>query len=249
MNICIFDTETTSLEKPYCYNIGYVIYNLENRQILKEKDFVIEQIWHNLPLFNTSYYAEKRPIYINRLRARQITMEKIGYITQKMIRDFDNFNVFGAYAYNSSFDERVFNFNCDWFKIINPFEKVPIFDIKGYAHNFIVNNLEYEKFCEENELFTDAGNYSSTAETVYKFITNDNNFVEEHTALSDSRIETEILQYCFDKGAEVNEIYKSKISIARQIPTPFKIFVDNEILYDGDYIKKYVRKNLFKFTT
>ena len=24
MNIMVFDTETTNLEKPFCYNIGYV---------------------------------------------------------------------------------------------------------------------------------------------------------------------------------------------------------------------------------
>ena len=79
MNIVIFDTETTSLEKPFCYNIGYSIRTSEN-QILVEKDFVVEQIWHNLPLFSTAYYAEKRPIYVNRMRARAVKMEKFGYI-------------------------------------------------------------------------------------------------------------------------------------------------------------------------
>ena len=54
MKICVFDTETTSLEKPYCYNVGYLILDTESRACLVKREFVIEQIWHNLPLFNTA---------------------------------------------------------------------------------------------------------------------------------------------------------------------------------------------------
>ena len=69
MRICVFDTETTNLEKPFCYNVGYVIYDTDKHEIICKEEFVIEQIWHNAELFSTSYYAEKRPIYVNRMRA------------------------------------------------------------------------------------------------------------------------------------------------------------------------------------
>ena len=75
-NFMVFDTETTSLEKPFCYNIGYVIAN-EN-EILVKKSFVVEQIWHNLPLFNTAYYAEKRPLYVSAMKARKTVLDKFG---------------------------------------------------------------------------------------------------------------------------------------------------------------------------
>ena len=60
--ICVFDTETTSLDKPFCYNIGYVIADPETDEILLRRDFVVEQIWHNQPLFQTAYYAAQRPL-------------------------------------------------------------------------------------------------------------------------------------------------------------------------------------------
>ena len=122
MRIAIFDTETTNLERPFCYNIGYVIFDTETGENLVEKDFVVEQVWHNIPLFSSAYYADKRPIYVDRMRARKTFLKKYGHITQEMCRDFKNFDVVGAYAYNSPFDEKVFNFNCDWYKCINPFE-------------------------------------------------------------------------------------------------------------------------------
>ena len=45
MNFVVFDTETTSVgAHPFCYNIGYIIANVETREILVKRDFVVEQI-------------------------------------------------------------------------------------------------------------------------------------------------------------------------------------------------------------
>ena len=70
MYICVFDSETTSLEKPFCYNIGYVIVNTEDFSIALRRSYVVEQIWHNLPLFSSAYYADKRELYVSAMRAR-----------------------------------------------------------------------------------------------------------------------------------------------------------------------------------
>ena len=217
MNIAIFDTETTSLDKPFCYNIGIVIANVETESILSQKDFVVEQVWHNKMCFASAYYAEKRPLYIKAMRAKETKMEKFGYICQEIIRDFKNFNVECAFAYNSSFDEKVFDFNCDWFKCNNPFDNVPIKDIRGYVHHFIING-DYKNFCEQNQKFTESGNYSTTAETVMQYIANDTNFIEDHTALSDSQIESCILFETLRRGAEIFGNYPIKKSIVREIP-------------------------------
>ena len=232
MNIVVFDTETTSLNKPFCYNIGYSIRNTEN-DILLEREFVVEQIWHNLPLFSTAYYAEKRSIYVERMRARKVTMDKFGYICQQMIRDFKAYSVERAFAFNSDFDERVFAFNCDWFKCNNPFDNIPISDIRGFVHEFVVNE-EYKQFCEEHELFTETGNYATTAESVYKFIV-DCAFEEEHTALNDSQIEADILYYCLLKGADINTNYSAKRSIERKRIKTLHIQVSNKLDYYFNY--------------
>lgn len=215
MNICIFDTETTSIEKPFVYNIGWCIYDTDNRQIVYKADYIAEQIWHNLELFTTAYYSEKREWYIGQMKSRKIVMEKLGYITQVMCRVFKQFDVQAAFAYNSNFDEIVFRFNCDWFKIKNPFDNIPVYDIRGYVHNKIAFTADYQKFCDDNGLYTDSGNYSTTAENVYRFIKQDTEFEEAHTALADSEIELEILQYCIDKGCSWNTTYKVYRSIPR----------------------------------
>lgn len=242
MNICIFDTETTSLEKPFCYNIGYVIVNAETYETLVKRSFVVEQIWHNLPLFSTAYYADKREIYVADMRARRTVMDKFGYICQQMSRDFRGYEVERAFAYNSSFDEKVFAFNCDWFKCNNPFDNIPIADIRGFAHCFLVNG-EFKQFCEENQYFTETGNYSTTAETIYRFISRDTDFIEAHTALDDSVIETAILFACLDRGAKIETVYPTKRSIVREVEKTLHIRTAEQTDYYFDYTKIRINKD------
>ena len=216
MRICVFDTETTSIDKPFVYNIGWVIYDTDTKSILNTADYVVEQIWHNRELFTTAYYADKREQYVKDMRGKKVRMEKLGYITQTMCRVFKAYEVKLAFAYNSSFDVRVFDFNCEWFKVINPFDDMLVIDIRGMVHRAIAFTSKYQRFCEDNALFTEHGNYSTTAESVYRFITEDTEFIEEHTALADARIELDILKECCDKyGCEWEKAYKVYRSIPR----------------------------------
>ena len=241
MNICIFDTETISIDKPFCYNIGYVIADADTHEIALRRSFVVEQVWHNLPLFTTAYYADKREIYVAEMRARVTIMDKYGYICQQMIRDFKNFNVEIAFAFNSSFDEKVFNFNCDWYKCANPFDNIEIKDIRGFAHYFIVDNA-YKNFCEEHSYFTDSGNYSTTAETIYRYLSSDTEFNEAHTALEDAEIEWDILGACVALGADLKGDYQAFRSIPRKVEKTLKVIDTNKDTYYFEYSEIRINK-------
>lgn len=52
---------------------------------------------------------------------------------------------------------------------------------------------KYVKYCKNNNYLTEKGNIMTKAEIVYRFLTNNENFEEEHTGLADVKIETEIL--------------------------------------------------------
>ena len=238
MNIVVFDTETTSIDKPFCYNIGYVIYDTDNEVVLTEKEFVVEQVWHNPMLFTTAYYSNKREIYIDRMRARKIVMDKFGYITQTMIRDFKYYDVQVAYAYNSPFDKKVFEYNCEWFKCNNPFDDVEIKDIMNFTHSFIAFTDAYQDFCEKFERFTESGNYSSNAENMYQYISGNTEFLEEHTALADSRIELEILLHCIKLGANFNGNYKRYSSVPRKTPKQLKVIDTSGNEHNFAYMQK-----------
>ena len=249
MNIIVFDCETTSLDKPFCYDVGYSILNMETMLVEEEKHFVIEQNWHNLPLFESAYYKEKRPLYIQLMRQHKAKMDKWGYVMKEMKRDIIKYGISDAYAYNSDFDDKVFTFNCDWFKCNNPLENVAIHDIWGYASEYITSKTEYQLFCEKNQRFTDTGNYKGSAEVVYQFLKNEPDFVEAHMGLYDTQIESTILVECIAMGAEWGKDYKVKKILPRQIEKPFSIKVNGKIIYEGKYVKKYVRDDNYSFTT
>lgn len=238
MNITIFDTETTSIDKPFCYNIGYIVYSTEAQTVLVKREFVCEQVWHNPMLFSTAYYANKRDIYVKRMRGKKIQLEKFGFICQQMIRDFKQFNVACAYAYNGGFDERVFAFNCDWFKCNNPFDTLTIFDIRGNVHNKIAFTDKFKQFCEQNNCFTEKGNYSTTAETLFQFITGNTEFEEEHTALADSEIELQILLETVKMGCDFATAYKTYTSIPRLAEKTLTIELNGQVVNEINYVKR-----------
>ena len=242
MNIVVFDTETVSLEKPFCYNIGYAIVEVESGKTLVKRDYVVEQVWHNPMLFITAYYADKRDTYVKAMRSRKTIMAKYGYICQAMIRDFIKYEVAGAYAFNSPFDDKVFTYNSDWFKCNNPFDNIPIFDIRGYVHHFMVDN-DFKEFCEDYGYFTDSGNYSTTAEVMYRYLTGNTEFIEDHTALSDSEIEAAILLECFKRGAKVNTAYEVKKSIKREVEKFLKVNTRDGEVYSFPYTSIRVNKD------
>lgn len=250
MNIIVFDTETTSLEKPFCYNVGYVVYDTDNNEILLSRDYVIEQVWHNPMLFTTAYYADKRELYVSRMRSKKAKLEKFGYVTQQMYRDIKDFDINIGFAYNSPFDVGVFSFNCDWFKTINPLDTLKICDIRGYVHKAIAFDEDFQKFCDTHQYYTESGNYSTTAETLFRYISDNTEFIEEHTALADSRIECEILARCCNINCVYGEAYKVYATIPRYEIKTFEIEDAEGLKYTFSYTnkRKMPNKDGLKFT-
>ena len=156
-----------------------------------------------------------------------------------MIRDFKAYNVELAFAYNSPFDKGVFEFNCEWFKCNNPFDNIEIRDIMNFVHTFMAFREEYQAFCDKHNLYTESGNYSTSAESVFRYITQNLDFVEEHTALADSLIEFEILRTCIiEYGAEITAIYKRYSSIPRKTPKELKVIDTDGIEHTFRYGKR-----------
>jgi hypothetical protein len=247
--IMILDTETTSLDKPFCYDVSWIIMEKITGKIADMRCNVVEQVWHNLPLFESAYYKDKRQKYVEMMRKHDAVMDKWGYIMRKMAQDIRKYSISEVYAYNSNFDDKVISYNCDWFKCNNPLESIPIYDIWGYASQFITCKDEYKAFCEEGYYFTETENYSGSAENVYRFICDNGAFTEEHMGLFDSIIESEILYYCIYNGAEWGKAYTVNRVLPREHRTPFTIKINDQIIYKGEYLKKIVRNDVYKFKT
>lgn len=245
--VLVLDTETTGLDKPFCYDCSWVIMDKDTGELIDFSANVVEQIWHNLPLFESAYYKEKRQKYVDMLRRHDATMDKWGYIMRKLSNDIKKYNITGVYAYNSDFDDKVISFNCEWFHCNNPLETIPVYDIWGYASEFVTGQQEYKDFCETNGKFTDTGNYKGSAEVVYQFLMEDPNFEEEHMGLFDAQIEAVILFECCNMGTW-DTAYPVKRVLPRPVGHPYCIKVNGMVIHSGEYTKKYVRNDTYSFT-
>ena len=80
-------------------------------------------------------------------------------------------------------------------------EKYPMIDIWCIACKYLLNSNNYKKMCLKSSKMSNTGLYFSTnAEVAMQYLSKKYDFIEDHTALSDAEIETEILFYCLKRG-------------------------------------------------
>lgn len=81
-------------------------------------------------------------------------------------------------------------------------ETFPIADLWSVTCTKLINGNRYRDFCLKNQLLTASAMYfKSSAETAFQYLMKQYDFTEEHTALSDAIIESQVLAKALKKGA------------------------------------------------
>lgn len=199
MKIIVLDTETLGLASPLIYDCGYIIYDTEAKAIIKEKSYIIKQIFDDEKLFQTAYYKEKRPLYLERLKSGYSKKIGWGSLVNYLKKDIEKYNITFVGAYNSRFDYRGFDKTCAFFDKPNPLAKLD--PVENDIMNFIgviTDTQDYKDFCKTNGFMTKHAKPrpQKKAETVYSYLTKNIEYEEEHTGLEDSKIELHILVEC-----------------------------------------------------
>lgn len=188
---CTLDTETIGgASNPRgVYNIGVVIHDKDGNRLCTTSLLIMEffdQIRNdNYGKKNFSLYEER--LYNGTMSAVATEEEAIS-----IIRNLCHFyNVKYVMAYNSGFD--FMKTACC--ELLADFEFI---DLYLMALQTITHQKGYSRFCHENNFITRSGKSCSTSvEAIYSFITNNPDFEEEHTALSDALNEMEIFVKCY----------------------------------------------------
>ena len=246
MNIIVFDTETIGKVSQDLLNVGYKIIdlNIQNGtyETLCERDYLVRDLINNkIYCINDDFVGlEKYAYYQHLLDNKLIIKRNLKQIYQTLSNDISKHKVLFGYAYNCNFD-------LDKFKrhtsdgMINPFEKLPVFDIWAYACEYICQTDEYKSWAKTNEIFTESEKYISTSvESVCKYLYSNLDFKESHTALDDTKHETHILVECVKRGADITRPLKLNKTIYSEKTFREVLVIDgNEI--ELNYTKKYSR--------
>lgn len=216
-----------AIAKPLIYDFAWQI--IDNKGcVYVKRSFLITEIFSVPSVFNTAYYASKRPIYLERLAKGEISL--MSWIEASKIFEEDLQLVEAVGAYNSMFDfKKAIPFTelyisklyspdfYDWEAMQNNICRsiaagkkwgskefdpdnfkyrgnvYPLFDLWGLSATYILNCDEYKEQAFKNRWITASKKYfSTTAENCYRFINQDYDFEEAHTALEDAEIESEI---------------------------------------------------------
>lgn len=197
MKILILDTETLGVVDQRVYDLGYVVFDTDTRKIVCSRDYIVSQVYDNSNLMQSAYYANKLPIYRERLASGYCKKTTWARALMVLKRDIRRLKVCELWAYNSRFDYRSIWATCKAYVCKNNPTAEGILDIMKVI-GCITNTKEYRTFCADNGFLTrhKKPRCQKKAETLYRFLTQDTEYVEQHTALEDSKIELEILLKC-----------------------------------------------------
>lgn len=194
------DTETANgLDNPLCYNIAWkVIDRMGN--VYAEGNYINRDIFFGMPdLMKSAYYANKIPQYLEQIAAGEIKVAS-WYEIKKAFRDTcETYNVRAVIAHNARFDYRSCSTTqryetCSKYRYFFP-KGVEIWDTLTMARDVMGKRPTYKKWCENNGYVLKNGQPRMTAEILYRYISQMQDFEEEHKAMEDVSIECEIFWY------------------------------------------------------
>lgn len=230
------DKKKIAIAKPLVYDIGWTIAT-RTHGIIEKRNFLVAETFCVPSIFNTAYYHEKRPLYLEMLSKGEATVLPWNNIMEILLADLQDASY--ICAYNAIFDfKKAIIFTEAYIKnLYSPCyyeweeaqrricrsilakpsrksdpdfdpehfifrgEKYPMIDIWGIACKYLLNSNNYKRMCLESGKMSNTGLYFSTnAEVAMQYLSEKYDFIEDHTALSDAEIETEILFYCLKRG-------------------------------------------------
>ena len=196
----ILDTETAS-KASIPFDIAYTIIDRAGN-IIEQKNYLVADVFNNPVglhlLMHDDFSKNKMGEYVKLIR-KGVSPQMFSVIRDEMRQVIAKYNC-TVIAYNAKFDYECLTNFAQSFGFKNFFEdSTPVWDLWNIALTILADSKNYVEFCKKNNLVTDKGNLSSSAEAIYRYLTNDVNFEEAHTALADTEIEAAIMTACLKR--------------------------------------------------
>jgi hypothetical protein len=201
--ILTLDTETATLQGDV-YDLAYAIHNKKGK-IVCTRNWLVAEIFTDAKKMMGAFYAKKMfSHYAPMLSDGKIKLVEWSEIVDTMRADIAQHKVDTVTAYNFGFDVRAMRNTNKLFSNTPVLQKpLKIIDIWQFSCEVLLNKKTYKKIAEAQGWKTPKGNFKTSAEMTYRFLTQDFNFIEQHTALHDVQIEVEILAKCFSRKKKI----------------------------------------------
>lgn len=200
----VIDTETCDLEGNV-YDVGFTICDRKGT-IKIEYNALVEEIFTDADKMMGAFYAKKLfTHYSPMLQNDDIALVPWIDLIDHVDYCANVYDVDVVCAYNLAFDRRVLSQTHKTLGFTGKIFSKPMrqLDIWRFACETKLSQAGYRQIAESEGWVSNAGNIRTGAEYAYRFCSGDFGFIEDHTALSDARIETRILADCFSTKKRV----------------------------------------------
>lgn len=206
--IMVLDTETANglmvndkldLSCSLIYDIGFTVVDKKGC-VYCQKSMAIREIFCGMAdVMKSAYYAEKLSKYWEDIKAGRRNLVNFMTARRIVLEVMKEYNIQTVSAHNARFDVNALN---NTIRYITKSDKrfffpygIEIWDTYKGAVNTICKQKGYIRFCERNGYMTKhkTPKVRATAEILYRYLSGDNNFIEEHQGLDDTTIEAKIL--------------------------------------------------------
>lgn len=217
MYYAVVDTETANCPKidgkldtknAQVYDCGVWIID-ENGNKMEHISMVNKDVFFGMKeAMNEAYYADHIPQYMRNIWDKKCVVVDTWEMWHKFIELCKKWDIQGIIAHNAYFDKTALNATIRYQtkskkRYFLPYG-IPIIDSLRLAQQTICKSDEYITFCKENGYMTNHATPRprATAEILWRFLTNNHSFCEEHTGLADAEIEAAIFVECRKYGVE-----------------------------------------------
>lgn len=210
----MLDIETANfLDDALAYDVGFAVVDRYGN-IYERRSYCCSEIFNDKELMTSAYYAAKLPQYYADLASGKRKLAPLYAVRQDILALHATYHFKAIMAYNAYFDNTGLNRTQRYitkskYRWFLPYG-VPVHCVWHMACQVICSQRKYYRFCKEHNFISARGNISTSAETVYRFLTNNPNFEEEHQGLADVEIETAIFAACIAKKKKMSRrIYRA----------------------------------------
>jgi DNA polymerase III epsilon subunit-like protein len=196
----MFDTETTNdLECPICYDFGFSVID-DDGKVYERGSYVVADVFLDEELMASAYFADKIPAYWDDIKSGKRLLRRWQTI-KSIVRDvMAQHQITCVVAHNTRFDylstattQRYLT--CSKWRYFFPYG-TQYLDTLKMARATFSKDEQYIAFCNEHQFLNKHNKPQLTAEVLYRYLTNNIDFVESHTGLEDVEIEMQIFLEC-----------------------------------------------------
>lgn len=213
MNFLVLDSETCNtpmidgqldVKNGQVYDLGGAVID----EYGNEKDrfsVVNEDVFFRMSeQMNEAYYSDKMPQYVADMRMGNHKIVDTWGMYKTVKEMCKKHNIQAVVAHNAKFDIQTLNATMRYQTKSRKRYFLPygmkVIDSLKLSKKVFGNDPQYIAFCKENGYMTNHAipRPRFTAEVLWRYISNNNDFVESHTGLKDVEIEKEIFTKCLE---------------------------------------------------